>query len=147
MEPLIESLKRHEGLRLKPYLCPAGKLTIGYGRNLEDVGISEEEAAEMLYNDEAVAVRAADRLVGDGPMAPRAFAVLTHLVFWLGASKVEHGFPKFLAALLDCRYADAAHELLFKNPPALEPSKLYKEIPGRTQELVDILLELEAANG
>jgi GH24 family phage-related lysozyme (muramidase) len=24
---------RHEGLRLKPYLCPAGKLTIGIGRN------------------------------------------------------------------------------------------------------------------
>ncbi|HOE90389.1 MAG TPA: lysozyme, partial [Candidatus Cloacimonadota bacterium] len=28
-------LKKHEGLVLKPYKCSAGKLTIGYGRNLE----------------------------------------------------------------------------------------------------------------
>jgi GH24 family phage-related lysozyme (muramidase) len=34
-ENMIRQLTRHEGLRLKPYLCPAGKLTIGIGRNLE----------------------------------------------------------------------------------------------------------------
>jgi lysozyme len=48
---LIEQLKRHEGLRLKPYKCTADKLTIGVGRNLEDVGISEEEAEMLLQND------------------------------------------------------------------------------------------------
>jgi lysozyme len=42
---------KHEGLRLKPYLCPAGKLTIGIGRNIEDNGISEDEASYMLNND------------------------------------------------------------------------------------------------
>lgn len=41
----------YEGLRLKPYKCPAGKLTCGYGRNLEDKGITEEEARYMLEND------------------------------------------------------------------------------------------------
>lgn len=51
MKRLIEMLKRHEGRSLKPYKCPAGKLTIGYGRNLEDVGISEVEAMVMLRND------------------------------------------------------------------------------------------------
>ena len=40
--------KRFEGLRLKPYLCPAGKLTIGYGYNLEDNGITEEIAVLLL---------------------------------------------------------------------------------------------------
>ena len=47
---LIEQLKRHEGLKLKPYKCTADKLTIGVGRNLEDVGISEEEAEMLLQN-------------------------------------------------------------------------------------------------
>ena len=51
MNKLIEQLKRHEGLKLKPYKCPAGKLTIGYGRNIEDNGISLYEAEEMLEND------------------------------------------------------------------------------------------------
>ena len=51
MKQLIEMLKRHEGLRLKPYKCTAGKLSIGYGRNLEDMGISEVEAMVMLRND------------------------------------------------------------------------------------------------
>jgi len=44
-------IKEHEGLRLKPYKCPAGKLTIGYGRNLEDNGITEKEAKLMLISD------------------------------------------------------------------------------------------------
>ncbi|MCK9335564.1 MAG: lysozyme [Candidatus Cloacimonetes bacterium] len=44
-------LVRHEGLRIKPYRCTAGKLTIGIGRNLEDCGISQSEAYVMLIND------------------------------------------------------------------------------------------------
>jgi lysozyme len=50
-EKLIQLLKKHEGLRLKPYKDSVGKLTIGVGRNLSDVGIFEEEAEMMLMND------------------------------------------------------------------------------------------------
>lgn len=46
-----ELIKRHEGLRLKLYKCSQGKLTIGYGRNLQDCGISKAEAEFMLQND------------------------------------------------------------------------------------------------
>ena len=48
---LIPMIKRQEGLRLKPYKCSANKLTIGYGRNIEDVGITEAEAEGMLMGD------------------------------------------------------------------------------------------------
>jgi len=41
-------LEFEEGLKLKPYKCPAGKLTIGIGRNLEDRGITEQEAQMLL---------------------------------------------------------------------------------------------------
>jgi lysozyme len=47
----VNILKEHEGLRLKPYKCTAGKLTIGYGRNLEDRGITEPEAFFLLTSD------------------------------------------------------------------------------------------------
>lgn len=48
---LREQLKRDEGLRLKPYMDTAGKITIGYGRNLSENGITQQEAADMLDND------------------------------------------------------------------------------------------------
>ena len=41
----------HEGCMLHPYKDSVGKLTIGVGRNLDDVGISQDEAYFMLNND------------------------------------------------------------------------------------------------
>ena len=46
-----KQLQMHEGLRLKPYRCTAGKLTIGYGRNLEDRGLTVAEAEHLLQQD------------------------------------------------------------------------------------------------
>lgn len=40
-----------EGLSLRPYKCPAGKLTIGYGHNLEDNGITKATAEFILQED------------------------------------------------------------------------------------------------
>lgn len=48
---LSDDLIRDEGLRLKPYTCTAGKVTIGIGRNIQDNGITEEEARFLLSND------------------------------------------------------------------------------------------------
>jgi lysozyme len=50
-EHLREQLIRHEGLRLKPYRDTVGKLTIGVGRNLDDVGLTKAEAMAMLDRD------------------------------------------------------------------------------------------------
>lgn len=44
-------LKPEEELRLKPYHDSVGKLTIGWGRNLTDNGISKKEAEYFLDND------------------------------------------------------------------------------------------------
>ena len=51
LNTLKESIKKYEGLKLKPYLCPSKRLTIGYGRNIQDVGISKNEAEVLLNND------------------------------------------------------------------------------------------------
>ena len=45
-----EMIKMHEGYSGTVYKCPAGKPTIGYGRNLER-GITLEEAEFLLDND------------------------------------------------------------------------------------------------
>jgi len=51
MNRIKAQLVRHEGLRLKPYRCTAGRLTIGIGRNLDDCGVSQTEAYVLLEND------------------------------------------------------------------------------------------------
>jgi lysozyme len=48
---LISQLTRDEGCRLHPYKDSVGKTTIGIGRNLDDVGISQDEANVLLGND------------------------------------------------------------------------------------------------
>lgn len=53
----LDLIKRFEGFRSKPYLCPAGVPTIGYGSTyyqngvkvkLTDLAISEEAAEQLL---------------------------------------------------------------------------------------------------
>ena len=56
MDLLKEQLKKHEGIRLKPYKCTANKTTIGVGRNIEDRGITEDEAFYLLENDIKICV-------------------------------------------------------------------------------------------
>jgi len=64
---LVASVRNHEGFRANPYLCPAGKLTIGYGRNLEDAPLTGAEWRE-LWNRGDIAVSlsraGAERLLG-----------------------------------------------------------------------------------
>ena len=59
-EICIQRLCVNEGIKLKPYTCPAGFLTIGIGRNLEGNPLSDEEKCyighsvkEGITNDEA----------------------------------------------------------------------------------------------
>lgn len=61
IKSLITDLNRDEGRRLKPYRCSVGKLTIGVGRNIEDNGISNEEADYLLTNDIMRTVAELDR--------------------------------------------------------------------------------------
>lgn len=51
-----------EGLRLKPYKCTAGRWTVGYGHNLDDLGISQAVADLMLQEDLQVAEKACRRI-------------------------------------------------------------------------------------
>ena len=48
---LIDVLVRHEGLRNKPYEDTSGHLTIGVGRNLDSLGLSDDEIYYLLKND------------------------------------------------------------------------------------------------
>jgi len=109
---LIDQLIRDEGVRLKPYKDQVGKLTIGVGRNLDDVGISELEAEWLLHNDIS---RAEDALLQALPWAKDLDEVrrsaLINLTFNMGIGGLL-GFKNTLAAIQEGRYNDAADQML-----------------------------------
>ena len=61
---MIAQLRLHEGERLKPYRCTAGKLTIGVGRNLDDRRLTSDEM-EYLFSGGITADQSAYLLNSD----------------------------------------------------------------------------------
>ena len=91
--------RQFEGLRLKPYLCPAGIPTIGYGSTryadgravtLKDPPITAAQADDLLLltlrRDYLVGVLKASPGLAD---KPRALAAIMDFAYNLGAAKYE----------------------------------------------------------
>lgn len=96
---LVRNLQAAEGLRLKPYRDTVGKLTIGFGRNLDDVGIREPEAQYMLALDiEQVTAEIDKALPWWRKLNEDREAALAEMGFNLGIAGLL-GFKKMLAAL------------------------------------------------
>ncbi len=112
MTTLQALLIRHEGLRLKPYTCTAGKMTIGVGRNLDDNGITEVEAMNMLDRDIAVTTATLrDEFPWFADLDRTRKDAVISLGFNLGVPRLK-GFKKFLAAMEAKDYEMAATEAL-----------------------------------
>lgn len=111
-ESIRDMLLRHEGLRLKPYKDSVGKLTIGVGRNLDDVGISYDEAMMLLHHDMQ---RAEEHCRSAWPwfdgLTLERRGVLINMVFNMGLGGVMT-FKRFLEAVSNGEYETAATEML-----------------------------------
>lgn len=124
---MTEMLVDHEGMRRKPYRCTAGKLTIGVGRNLDDRGISPDEAMYMLANDIKDARR---EMSAAFPWFDKLDdvrqAVLIDMCVNLGLSRLQ-GFRNTLALIGVGKYEAAAQEML--------NSKWAEQVGRRAQRL------------
>jgi len=109
---LLEAdLIRDEGLRLKPYVDTVGRLTIGVGRNLTDVGVSESEARILLGNDiDAVAAQLGRALPWWAGLSEARQRALVNMGF-MGVPKLLE-FRRMLAALQAGDWAEAARQAL-----------------------------------
>jgi lysozyme len=126
-------LVRDEGLRLKPYRCTAGKLTIGVGRNLEDRGISESEAAVLLENDiRQVEADLERRLPFFRSLTDARQRVLVNMGFNLGVPGLLK-FENTLKLIEAGKYADAAAAML--------DSKWAKQVGARAARLSQMMKE------
>lgn len=109
---LLAQLARHEGLRLRPYRDSVGYLTIGYGRNLDTVGITPDEARYLLNDD---VDRTIQSLVARHPwvldLDPVRQAVIVNMVFNLGLDGLDR-FVVTLRAMQQGRYSAAADAMV-----------------------------------
>jgi lysozyme len=124
-------LKRHEGLRLKPYRCTAGKLTIGYGRNLDDKGINENEADILLDNDMNDALNEAQQVIHNfEDLSVLRQVVIVNMIFNLGVNKYK-AFKNTIEAINSNDFRKAANEM--------RDSNWYRQVGKRAEELCELM--------
>ena len=124
-------LKKHEALSLTLYKCPAGKITIGYGHNIEDVGISQEVADLLLEQDTQIAYKQVKNAIKcfDTLNEARQY-VLIDMCFNIGITKLM-SFKKMLSALDKGNYKTAAKEML--------DSKWARQVKSRANYLACVM--------
>ena len=130
MQKLIENLKRHEGLRLKPYLCSEGKITIGFGRNLEDMGISEKEAEMLLMSDIQRCYEELNVFSWFHDLDQVRQEAMVNMLFNLGLPTFLE-FKRTLKFMAEGAYSQAAEEML--------DSKWARQVGDRATELAYII--------
>ena len=110
---LIDMLILHEGLELKPYQCTADKTTIGVGRNLQDVGITEDEAKYLLQNDIDRILKEVEHWSFLEKLNEPRQAVILDMVFNMGVTRFNaNTWVKTFAAIQNEEWEKAANEML-----------------------------------
>lgn len=135
LDQLKRDLRRHEGFREYPYddktgrpaYAERGKITVGYGRNLEDVPLSRRIAEDMLDEDIAeVGVRLHRKLPWLADLDTIREGVLFNMAFNLGIGGLLK-FVKTLHAFKARDWTTAAAEM--------EDSNWYAQVGPRAREL------------
>lgn len=112
VEDILADLRRDEGLRLKIYTDTVGKQTIGYGHNLDALGISEHIADLILEEDFVNTLTELNkRLPWWKTLTKPQRRGLVNMAFNLGLPKLLK-FKKMLAALKKGKKERAAAEAL-----------------------------------
>ncbi len=111
LKNLKKWIKNCEKCVLRPYLDSQGILTIGWGRNLHDKGISQEEADFLFENDFADCERELLECSWYDNQPIGVQCALMNMCFNLGLPKLK-GFKRMIAALEAKNYTLAAKEAL-----------------------------------
>jgi len=129
MNPYIKDmLTRDEGLRQFPYKDTVGKTTIGIGRNLDDVGLTEIEVYFLFFNDLKRVEDQAKTFPWYAKLNEARQAVILNMIFNLGIRGFT-GFVTTLSLIGKGKYAEAADQML--------KSKWAGQVGARAQRLAE----------
>lgn len=113
---LYAQLNTDEGRKRKPYRDIVGKLSIGVGRNLDDVGVSDDEIDLMLKNDVQRAVNLLDKNIPWwSDLSEARQQVLANMCLNMGWGDGRSGLSSFintLACIKAGQYSNAADNML-----------------------------------
>jgi lysozyme len=87
----LELIKKWEGLRLEAYVCPAGKLTIGWGHTGPEVVKGMRiplELADRLFRADVTRHSLGLESFVTAPVTPNQWAALVSLCFNMGISPI-----------------------------------------------------------
>jgi lysozyme len=127
---ILDWLKSNEGFRAYPYHCPAGYLTIGYGRNIEQRGITNEEAEYLLRQDILLCRQEMEAFPWYYGQPPSVRDALVNMCYNLGLPTLLK-FKRMLTALEAHDYHTAAEEAL--------NSRWAKQVGKRAREVADMI--------
>jgi lysozyme len=131
---LSDLLIKHEGVRLFPYHDSTGHLTIGVGRNLNERGITKDEALMMLENDiEDFTIQLSERLYWFDQQPDIAKMVLIDMAFNMGLNGLLT-FHNTLEHFKNGNYKEASKSML--------NSKWAVQVGVRAIELSDLIKNL-----
>lgn len=123
-----ELLIKHELIKLKPYRCSSGFLTIGVGRNLDSRGITSDEALFLLNNDiNQTKIECYQHFQDWYPcLSSVRQDVIINMVFNIGIPSLLQ-FKRMIKALKKRDYNEASKEML--------DSKWARQVTIRADEL------------
>ena len=107
-----KQILKHEGFEPFPYKCSKGRLTIGIGRNLDDRGITMDEALILLRNDIAKCEFDLYKIFGQAffELDIARKHALIGMRFNLGATGFR-GFTEMIQAIRNQNFIEAAQEM------------------------------------
>ena len=130
IEKLSDELKRDEGYRDTVYTCSAGKLTIGYGHNVEDNPIPKQIAEKLLHSDIAQALAKCERWDWFFELDGVRQRVIVNMVFNIGFGGVDR-FRRMIQAIKDKDFNLAADEMM--------DSMWFRQVGQRAVRLVEMM--------
>ena len=133
IDDVTNQIKIDEGFVSTPYECSVGKITIGYGRNIEDNGITREEALFLLRNDIKVTRGELSHSFEWFQSLPDAKqGALINMCFNLGLTRFRK-FKKMIAALEVGDYKAASIQML--------DSRWANQVGERARRLARVMAE------
>ena len=108
---LLSSVIVHEGFSRYIYLDSVGVRTVGFGRNLDDRGISREEAEMLLLNDLETSTEEAKKFEFYENLTSNRRDVIVEMIFNLGLTRFKK-FKKTIGYINQANHSAAADEML-----------------------------------
>lgn len=111
LQALRALLIRHEGLKNKAYVDMAGKVTIGIGFNLTDVGLLDGEI-DFIYNNRIQAILdEVKAFPWFTYMTPNRQLAIMDMIYNMGLGKIQ-GFKLMIQAIINANYDEASAQML-----------------------------------